>query len=295
MESDRSARDGIKAYFDSQSNGDPALHLEKAATENVGGMVYDIWDISTATARWWVVTNPTNLYTQEDFKSRDVVLTFHIGLVTRLAARYRRPINDLPAMLLDEPWERWDRAVNAMTSAAYPEDFQGVSLRLRECLVSLVQVLQDDSLVPNGSPVPKGAARDWLDHFSAFMAPGRSASRLRGYLRDLGVRTWDLAQNVTHSREAQHQDAEIAVAAVSHLLSTYTAAWMRWEREGHRRCLECGSYAVAEGSCDRCGAKEPYPEAWSAIPLDEDERAARLAEPCTPSSDISTFMSTGDL
>lgn len=143
MESDRSARDGIKAYFDSQSNGDPALHLEKAATENVGGMVYDIWDISTATARWWVVTNPTNLYTQEDFKSRDVVLTFHIGLVTRLAARYRRPINDLPAMLLDEPWERWDRAVNAMTSAAYPEDFQGVSLRLRECLVSLVEVLQE--------------------------------------------------------------------------------------------------------------------------------------------------------
>ena len=100
---------------------------------------------------------------------------------------------------------------------------------------------------------------------------------------------------MTHSREAQHQDAEIAVAAVSHLLSTYTAAWMRWEREGHRRCLECGSYAVAEGSCDRCGAKEPYPEARSAIPLDEDERAARLAEPCTPSSDISTFMSTGDL
>lgn len=294
MESDRGERESVRAYFDSQSPGDPALHLEKAATENVGGTVYDIWDVSTETGRWWVVTNPTNLYTQSDFKSRDVVLTFHIGLMTRLAARPRRRINELPAMLLNEPWERWDRASKAMAAAEYPEDFQGVSLRLRECLVSLVEVLQDDSLVPDNTPVPKGAARDWLDLFSASMAPGSSASRLRGYLRDLGVRTWDLAQSVTHSREAQHQDAEIAVAAVGHLLSTYTAAWMRWERQGHRRCAECGSYAVAEGTCPRCGAEEPYPESWSAVPLDEDERAARLAEPCIPSSDISTFMSTDD-
>jgi hypothetical protein len=214
--------------------------------------------------------------------------------MTRLAARTRRPINELPAMLLDELWERWDRAVNAMTAAAYPEDLQSVGLRLRECLVSLVELLQDDSLVPDNTPVPKGAACDWPDLFSAYMTPGSAASRLRGYLRELGVRTWDLAQNRTHSRDAQHQDAEIAVAAVSHLLSTYTAAWMRWERQGHRRCIECGSYAVTEDTCPRCGAKEPYPEAWSAVPLDEDERAAQLDEPCIPSSDISTFLSADD-
>lgn len=45
MESDRSEREDIRDYFDSQSRGDLALHLEKAATENVGGMVYDIWDV----------------------------------------------------------------------------------------------------------------------------------------------------------------------------------------------------------------------------------------------------------
>lgn len=295
MNGDLNERDHVRAYFDSQNPGDPAAHVEKASTENVGGIVYDIWDVNTENERWWVVTNPMNTYPQTDFKSRDVVLTFHIGLVTRVAARSRRPINDAPAMLLEEPWSRWERAVTSLAQATRPEDFQSVSLRLRECLVSLVELLQDESLVPADRSTPKGAAREWLELFAAYIAPGSSANRLRGYLRDLATRTWDLAQNVTHSREAQHIDAEIAVAAVSHLLSTYTAAWMRWERQGHRRCIECGSYAVKDGACPQCGAMEPYTEAWAVVPLDDEERAARLATPCTPSSDISTFISPEDV
>ena len=49
MRSDPEERQAIREYFNfnSQSHGDSAVHLEKAATENVGGMVYDIWDVST--------------------------------------------------------------------------------------------------------------------------------------------------------------------------------------------------------------------------------------------------------
>lgn len=287
-------REEIRAYFDSQSPGDPAIHLEKAATENVAGIVHDIWDVHTESRRWWVVTNPTNLYPQDDFKSRDVVLTFHIGLAIRVSSQHRPPINELPAMLLDEPWDRWRRAVEAMSSAARPEDFQAVSLRLRECLVSLVEQLQDDTLVPAGDEVPKAASREWLGLFSARMAPGTAESRLRDYLRVLGERTWDLAQKVTHRRTAEHLDAEIAAAAVSHLLSTYTAAWMRWEHSGQRRCPECRSYAVTSGTCDRCGAAEPSTEAWALVPISNEDRALRLAESCTPSSDISTYIAPDD-
>lgn len=294
MATGRDERERIRAYFDSQSPSDPAVHLEKAATENVGGIVHEIWDVHTASGRWWVVTNPTNLYTQDDFKSRDVVLTFHLGLAMRVASQYRQPINELPAMLLDEPWRRWERAVEAMTSAAHPEDFQAVSLRLRECLVSLVEQVQDDTLIPAGGQVPKGASREWIGLFSARMAPGGSESRLRDYLKDLGERTWDLAQKVTHRRTADHLDAEIAVAAVSHLLSTYTAAWMRWERNGGRRCPQCGSYSVTNMTCERCGTVEPSAEAWTLVPINDDELARRLAEPCTPSSDISTLISPED-
>lgn len=285
-------------YFDSQSHSDPAAHIEHAATENVGGVVHEIWDVTAKSgSRWWVVTNPTYLYDQNDFKSRSVVLTFHIGLAVRMFSQIRPdpPIKELPATLSDEPWERWQHAVEALMSASRPEDYQAVSLRLRECLVSLLELLQDDSLVPESAKTPKGASREWLSLFAAHMAPGSSEGRLRDYLRELGERTWDLAQKVTHRRTASHLDAEIAVAGVSHLLSTYTAAWMRWERYGNRRCPECGSYAVTDGTCPRCGALESSRDAWTVSPLDEEERARRLAEPCVPSSDISTFMSPDNL
>lgn len=85
------------------------MHLEKATTDNVG-RVHDVWDVHTATGQWWVVTNPTNLYTQEDSycKIRDVVLTSQIGLIgTCGRAAPCPPINELSAMLLNEPWELW--------------------------------------------------------------------------------------------------------------------------------------------------------------------------------------------
>jgi hypothetical protein len=63
-------------------------HLEKVACEQVWGRRHDVWDVHSTNGRWWVVTNPMNLYTQDDFKSMDVVLTFHVGqLMARVAAR----------------------------------------------------------------------------------------------------------------------------------------------------------------------------------------------------------------
>lgn len=88
-------KDEIRAYVKSQAHED-VVHLEKAASELVGPVRHDIWDVHCAESRWWVVTNPTNLYDREDFKSRDVVLTFHIGLMMRVQyarnARQSRPI-----------------------------------------------------------------------------------------------------------------------------------------------------------------------------------------------------------
>jgi hypothetical protein len=57
---------------------------------------HDIWDVHCTQSRWWVVTNPTNLYSQQDFKSGEVVLTFHIGLALRLEYGRER---DVPVAL----------------------------------------------------------------------------------------------------------------------------------------------------------------------------------------------------
>ncbi|MDQ2941138.1 MAG: hypothetical protein M3R05_02985 [Chloroflexota bacterium] len=65
------------------------------------------------------MTNPTNLYAQEDFKSRDVVLTFHVGLALRMMYLDDRDIPVLPesADLLPGSWRRWQQACSGCLSA----------------------------------------------------------------------------------------------------------------------------------------------------------------------------------
>jgi hypothetical protein len=53
------------------------VHLEKAASEMVGPVGHDIWDVHCPTSRWWVITEPTHLYSQEDFKRHLSRVTAH--------------------------------------------------------------------------------------------------------------------------------------------------------------------------------------------------------------------------
>ncbi len=95
MRATKRERDEIRAYVESQAD-EEVVHLEKAASELVGPVRHDIWDVHCAESRWWVVTNPTNLYDQADFKSREVVLTFHIGLMLRVEYVQERKVAVTP-------------------------------------------------------------------------------------------------------------------------------------------------------------------------------------------------------
>jgi hypothetical protein len=59
MRTSGSERDEIRAYFKMQEFGEP-MHLEKVASERVGGVEHDIWDVHCADGRWWAVSNPLN-------------------------------------------------------------------------------------------------------------------------------------------------------------------------------------------------------------------------------------------
>jgi len=72
-----------------ECDGEKVVHLERVASESVLGTKYDVWDVHTDKGRWWVITEPTNLYSQTDFPSMDNVLTFHIGLMSRASASTR--------------------------------------------------------------------------------------------------------------------------------------------------------------------------------------------------------------
>src|ERR1035437_9517734 len=117
MKATPSEREEILSFFEGQIGDDPVVHLEKVAVERVGANVHDIWDVHCENSRWWAVSCPLNYYSQEDFKSRDVVLTFHIGLMARVFTRNQMPIAEDAAALLSNAWRLWEQAVETMATS----------------------------------------------------------------------------------------------------------------------------------------------------------------------------------
>jgi hypothetical protein len=280
-------KDEIRLYAEDQI-GEAVVHLEKVGSERVGPQRHDIWDVHCAGSRWWVLTNPSFFYSQADFKSRDVVLTFHVGLMLRVWTQRerRRPVAPGPATLLPGSWRRWEQAFESYDSGDEAENFQAVGARLRECLLSFVGETRSDELVRETDTRPKdGDFKGWVELLANHLASGQSSAKLRSYLKKLAAETWEYVCWLTHTKNAVRMDAEIGLKAVEHLLGTFTAARLRLARMT-TRCEECGSYRMAAARCAQCGWVDPAYEPSEISPLSEDELAERLAEPCTPSSDI---------
>src|SRR5438552_358232 len=73
----------IRDYVESQARGERVQHAEKVTTEHVFDRDYDCWDVHTQGDRYWVITSPTNLYSQRYFPSLDFTLSFHVGVTAR--------------------------------------------------------------------------------------------------------------------------------------------------------------------------------------------------------------------
>lgn len=295
MRSTKREKNSIRAYVENQAD-EEVVHLEKAASELVGPVRHDIWDVHCTSSRWWVVTNPTFLYTQADFKSRDVVLTFHIGLMLRVSYQQERelPVAPESADLLPGSWRRWQQAFEAYESGDEAEAFQAVGMRLRECLVSFLEETTTSELVPAGEEQPKAADfKGWTELLANALAAVESAAKLRSYLKKTAVETWDYVNWLTHAKSAVRMDAEIGLKTVEHLLGMFTAARLRL-RLTNQRCEECGSYEMVAGECRQCAWADPTYEPPKVRKVSNKEWARRLAEPHTLTSDISTFMSPED-
>lgn len=285
----------IQEYVEARAQ-EAVVHLEKAASELVGPARHEIWDVHCDDNRWWVVSNPTNLYSQADFKSRDVVLTFHIGLSLRIAYRQDRQVPVAPDQEQQLPgaWRRWQQAFEAYDSGDEAENFQAVGVRLRECLLSFVEEVRTDALVKDEKTAPKGADfKGWVELLANHLASGDGSDRLRSYLKKLAGETWAYVNWLTHARNALRMDAEIGLKTVEHLLGIFTAARLRRDRV-NTRCDQCASYRMIGGTCHHCGWVGPEYEPVNLPARSEEERAQALTQPCTPSSDISTFVSPED-
>jgi hypothetical protein len=239
--------DRIADYVEWQCAKDKerVTYVEKVLTEHVFGTSYDCWNVRTDKVRYWVITNPTNLYSQELFPSLDYTLSFHIGLMARVQAKRKGTEADRLADRLAAAFRRWEQAAEMLDRAEESEEVQAVGMRCRECLVVFVRSVASPTMVLAGQERPKaGDFIHWSELIADTIAAGAHASETRSYLKALSRATWQLASWLTHAANAVRHDGTMAIDATYAVLNSFGAALLRNERPTSDRCARCGSVRV---------------------------------------------------
>jgi len=239
--------DRISGYVEWQcaKDAERVTYLEKIRTENVFGADYDCWNVRTDKERYWVITNPTNLYSQDLFPSLDYTLSFHIGVMARVQARRKGASSELVGDRLASAFRRWEQAAEALDASKESEEVQAVGMRCRECLIAFVRSVSDPKMVPGGQDAPKaGDVIHWTELIADTVAHGSRAADIRSYLKTLAKSTWQLVSWLTHAANAVRYDGTLAVDATYAVLNAYGAAVLRHERPTADRCPRCSSLRI---------------------------------------------------
>ena len=237
----------ISEYVEWQCSKDneKVTYLEKVLTEHILGVRHDCWNVRTHKQRYWVITNPTNLYSQELFPSVDYTLSFHLGLMLRMESMRKGAKDERTGDRLAAAFRRWEQAAEMLDRAEESEEIQAVGMRCRECLLAFVRSVANPSMVLNGQPAPKaGDFIHWSELIADTIAQGGPASEIRGYLKAAARSTWQLTAWLTHAANAVRYDGTLAVDATYAVLNAFGAALLRHERPTSDRCARCGSLRI---------------------------------------------------
>src|SRR5882724_865818 len=118
--------DHVTEYMRSQAPDLTVEFVQKVYSENVLHVRHDIWDVHTNVDRWWVITEPMNLYAQEQFPNMDLALTFHIGLCLRIPRGQRPKLAELPVEPFAESFRSLQEAYDALAQASEIADYQSI-------------------------------------------------------------------------------------------------------------------------------------------------------------------------
>jgi len=260
----------VSDYVESQARDEKVLHAEKVKSDHILGSDHDCWDVHTNKDRYWVITSPSNLYSQQYFPSLDFTLSFHVGVTARIMARSRGAPDDAQKARLTPPWRRWEHAADTLDTAQEAEDFQAVGVRCRECLIQLVRSLAKPEMVPPGEDTPQRSNFvSWSELIANAIAGGASAERIRGHLKANARSAWELTGWLTHANGAIRQDAVFVLDATHTVLAAFGSAVIRHESDTPERCPKCGSYNLDVGfnpeltprpyiyECEECGWQSP--------------------------------------
>jgi hypothetical protein len=235
-------REHVLEYMSAQALEETVQFAQKVYSEQVHAVLHDIWDVHTDRTRWWVITNPTNLYLQDQFPNMDLALTFHVGLCLRIPRSEQQSLTELPIEPLTACWRILEEASEALCHAEEVEDFQAVGMRSRESLLTFVHVAQDLIQPPDGQARPKRSDfRAWSAMIANAILSGATHKERRGLLKSSADSAWEFTNWLTHAKAAHFHDAEAAISATELTISLFTTALIRYVRGVPDRCPSCGS------------------------------------------------------
>lgn len=257
----------ITDYMASQANDREVTFVQKMYAENIHGHVHDVWDVHTDKERWWVITNPTNLYSQDQFPNIDYAVTFHVGLCVRIPRSEKQKISDLPIEPLTHCYRLMAEAAAALVGAQEVADFQAVGVRCREMLLAFTDASQKVLLWSSAEEKPKSADfKAWTDHVCAIVLPGPSHENRRHLFKTLLDSAWKYSNWLTHSKHSNWHDAEAAVSVAENALSLSISKLVQHLRGVPEQCPSCGSFRL---SPERARNPENEDETWERAACDK--------------------------
>src|SRR5882724_11222330 len=128
----------VREYFEWQAPDLEVTFMQKVYSETVLNTRHDVWDIHTNKDRWWVITGGSNLYSQEQFPSMDLALTFHIGLILRIPRTAEQSRDDWRVLPFGPVFSKLEGAKDAVPQAENLTEYQAVGVHCREALLEFI-------------------------------------------------------------------------------------------------------------------------------------------------------------
>ena len=259
----------IVDYINRQAPDLKVEFLQKVYTENVLNHQHHVWDVHTNVDRWWVITNPTNLYSQEQFPNMDLAVTLHVGLCLRIPRSEKQKLSELPIEPLAECYRYMGEASDALDHAQEVADYQAIGVRCREALLAFTSAAQIVMPWTSSETKPKKADfKAWVDHICAVSMSGQTHEHRRLLFKTLLDSAWKFSNWLTHAKTSRWYDAEAATSTVEHAISLGTSAVVRHLRSVPETCPACGSHRLSpqrgvnsehpdieweRPTCEKCG------------------------------------------
>ena len=282
--------DHVSEYMRSQAPDLDVTFVQKVYSENVLHVRHDVWDVHTNVDRWWVITEPMNLYSQEQFPNVDLAVTFHIGLCLRIPRSERQQLSELPVEPFAEAYRYIAEANDALQHSGEVADYQAIGVRCREALLAFAAAAQ--AVIPwtsNDDPPKKADLKGWADHICNTSLPGAEHEHRRHLYKTLLDSAWKFVNWLTHVKASHWQDAEAGIAATENAIALCTSAVIQFIRGIPERCPTCRSQRLSPERgyrldlpdvewerpvCDKCG--------WTGTPVPVRNVAAAPYKPSAP-------------